>query len=168
MLFFSFLFNFILSFLHLLTCVYIIWAISPHPPFHLMAHRFCRLVLWFCWRKNIKDKKNIAFLLVWDEDSYTGRFFVLFPCICVLQPKLVHSSLLPGPLSIVASASLRLLYSLLYSEHINQVQILGFFPSPYSSSAHSPFSVWPMSIIITAFLLAIWGRTCDFWPSEPD
>jgi hypothetical protein len=56
-------------------------------------------------------------LLVWRKDSYTGRFLVLFPCTCVLQPKLVHlyqtSSLLPGPLPIVALATLRLLHSLL-------------------------------------------------------
>jgi hypothetical protein len=46
----------------------------------------------------------------------------LLPCTCVLKPTLVHlcqtSSLLPGPLPIVASASLRLLYLLHYSEHI--------------------------------------------------
>jgi hypothetical protein len=44
----------------------------------------------------------------------------------------------------VASASLRLLYSLLYSKHINHIQVLGFLPFPYSSRAHSPLSVWPM------------------------
>jgi hypothetical protein len=50
---------------------------------------------------------------------------VLFSCICVLQPKLVHlyhtSSLLPTPLPLKASASLWLLYSLLYSGHINHI-----------------------------------------------
>jgi hypothetical protein len=49
----------------------------------------------------------------------------LFPCTCVLQPILAHlyqtSSLLPSPLPTVASASLRLLYSLLYSEHIKHI-----------------------------------------------
>jgi hypothetical protein len=35
-------------------------------------------VLWFCRIKIIKDKKrNMMFLLVWDEDSYKGRFLVL-------------------------------------------------------------------------------------------
>jgi hypothetical protein len=62
---------------------------------------------------------------------------VLLPCTCVLQPTLVHryqsSSLLPGHLPIAASASLRLLYLLLYREHINHIQILGFLPFPYSS-----------------------------------
>jgi hypothetical protein len=49
---------------------------------------------------------------------------------------LVHlyltSSLLPGPLPTVASASLRLLYSLLYSGYINHIKVLGFlhFPIP--------------------------------------
>jgi hypothetical protein len=60
-----------------------------------------------------------VFFLVWYKDSYTERFLVLLPCTSVLQPTLVHfyqtSSLLPGPLPIVASANLRLLYSLLYS-----------------------------------------------------
>jgi hypothetical protein len=75
-------------------------------------------------------KKNMAFLLVWDKDSYIGRFFVLFPCTCVLQTKLVHlyqiSSLLPSPLPIVDSASLKLLYSFLYSDHINPKVYLVF------------------------------------------
>jgi hypothetical protein len=61
---------------------------------------FWPLILWFCWRENIKDnKRNTAFLLVWDKDSCTERFLVLFPWVCVLQPILVHlyqtSSLLP-------------------------------------------------------------------------
>jgi hypothetical protein len=110
----------------------------------------------FCWRKNIRDKKSIAFLLVWDKDSYTERFLALLPCTCVLQSTLVHlyqtSSLLPSPVPIVASASLRL-YSLLYSEHVNHIQV--FLPFPYSSHAHSLFSVWPMSNNITAFVLGL-------------
>jgi hypothetical protein len=51
---------------------------------------------------------------------------------------LVHlyqtTSLLPGLLPIVASASLRLYYSLLYSEHTNHIQVLGFFSFPISFS----------------------------------
>jgi hypothetical protein len=74
---------------------------------------------------------------------------VLLPYTCVLQPTLVHlyqtSSLLPSRLPIVAFASLSLLYLVLYSEHINHIQVSGFLPLPYSSHAHSPFSVWPMS-----------------------
>jgi hypothetical protein len=41
----------------------------------------------------------------------------------------------------VASASLRLLYVLLYSEHINHIQVLGFLPFPYSSHACGPLRV---------------------------
>jgi hypothetical protein len=45
----------------------------------------------FVEEKTIKDnKKNIAFLLVWHKDSYSGRFLVLFSCICNLQPKLIQ------------------------------------------------------------------------------
>jgi hypothetical protein len=111
---------------------------------------FWPFVFWFCWRQNIKDKKkNKTFLLVWDKDSYTGRFLVLFPCTWVLQPKSVHLYqsflLLPSPVPIVASASLRLLYSLLYSEHINHIEVFGFLPFPYPSGTCSPLSVWPMS-----------------------
>jgi hypothetical protein len=83
----------------------------------------------------------------------------LLPCTCVSQPTLVHlyhtSSLLPSPFPIVASVSLRLLYSLLYREHIKHFQVLGFLPFPYSSRACSPLSVWPMSNNITAFLLGL-------------
>jgi hypothetical protein len=66
----------------------------------------------------------------------------LFLCICVLQPKLVHlyqtSSLFPSPLPIVALASFRLLYSLLYSEHINHIQVFVFLPLPYPSCVQFP------------------------------
>jgi hypothetical protein len=66
---------------------------------------------------------------------------VLFPCIWVLQSKLVHlyqtSSLLPSPLPIVHSASLRLQYSFLYSEHIKHIQVFGFLPLSYPSLAGS-------------------------------
>jgi hypothetical protein len=48
----------------------------------------------------------MAVLLVWDKDSYTGRSLWLFPCIYVLQPKLIHvyqsSSLLLSHLPIWA------------------------------------------------------------------
>jgi hypothetical protein len=71
----------------------------------------------------------------------------LLPCTCVLQPKLVHiyqtSSILLSHLPIVASVSLRWLYSLLYSRHIKHFQVFGFLP--YSSCIRSSLSVWPMS-----------------------
>jgi hypothetical protein len=69
----------------------------------------------------------------------------ILPCTCVLQPTLVHlyhnSSLLPELLPTVASARLRLLHLLLYSERINHIQVLGFLLFPYSSYAHSPLTV---------------------------
>jgi hypothetical protein len=147
-----------------------LFGLTPLPLLASGQNLFCPLQ--FCWRENIGDnKKDIAFLLVWDEDSYTERFLVLLPCTCVLQPELVHlsqtSSLLPGPLSIVASASLRLLYSLLYSDHINHIQVLGFCPIFYSSCVHSPLSAWPMSNNITAFVYNSHLReNTQFWPSE--
>jgi hypothetical protein len=143
------------------------------PP---IPHPLTPPLFQFCWRESIRDnKKDTAFLLVSDKDSYTEKFAALLPCTCVLQPKLIHlyqtSSLLPGHLPIVASISLRLLYSLFYSTHIKHFQVLGFLPFLYSSRACFPLSVWPMSNNITAFcfksIICIWGRTYNFWPSEP-
>jgi hypothetical protein len=98
-------------------------------------------------------------LLVWDKYSYAERFLVLLPCTCELHPILVHlyktSTVLSGLPPIVASVSLRLLYSLLYSEHINHIQVLGFLPFPSSSCAGSPLSVWPMSSNISSFVLGL-------------
>jgi hypothetical protein len=98
--------------------------IPPPPPTLISRQNLFFPLSQFCWRESISDnKKNIAFLLPWDKDSYTERFLELLPCTCVLQPTQVHlyqtSSLLPSHLPILASASLRLLYSLLYSGHIN-------------------------------------------------
>jgi hypothetical protein len=45
---------------------------------------------------------------------------------------------------------------LLYSEHINHIEVLGFLPFPYPSHARSPFSVWPMSNNITVFILGLY------------
>jgi hypothetical protein len=64
--------------------------LSLSPPCYLPPFRqnlFSPPLLQFCWRENIRDnKKDIAFLLVWDKDSYTERFLALLPCTCVLQP----------------------------------------------------------------------------------
>jgi hypothetical protein len=76
------------SFLHLLTWVYIICATSNLPVGTLPCpasrqNLFQTPVLPFHRRKNIKDNKknkNMVFLLIWDKDSYTGRFLVLFLC----------------------------------------------------------------------------------------
>jgi hypothetical protein len=140
-----------LLFLYLFICIYIGWATlaspSPYYPLTSRQNLFFPL-LQFCWRENIRDKKkDIAFLLVTDRDSYTKRFLALLPCICVLQPELVHLHL--------ASASLRLLYLLAYSGHISHIQVLGFLPFPYSSCTHSALSVWSMSNNITAFVLVL-------------
>jgi hypothetical protein len=79
-------------------------------------------------------------------------------CIAThIGSSLSDSSLLPGLLPIVASASLRLLYLLLYSEYINHIHGLGFLPFPYSSHVHSPPSVWPMSKNITVFVLGLFS-----------
>jgi hypothetical protein len=118
--------------------------LSPAPP--LLPSRTCSALFFSDFVENTRDnKKDIAVLLVWDKDSYTERFLVLLPCTCVLQSTLVHlcqtSSPLPSPLAIVASTSLRLLYSILCSEHINHIQILGFLPFPYPSHVRSPLTV---------------------------
>jgi hypothetical protein len=143
-------------------CIYVYTLFVP--PFPLppasVQNLFYPLILPFCWRENIGgNKKDIVFLLLWDKDDYTERFLVLLPCICVLQPTMVHlcqtSILLPSPLPIVASANLRLLYLLLNREHINHIEILDFLPFPYFSCAWSPLSVWPMSNNISAFVLGL-------------
>jgi hypothetical protein len=140
-------------------------ALFGPPPYssclltlHFWAESVLPLVLQFYWRENIRgNKKDIVFLLVWDKDSYTKRFLALVPCTCVLKSTLIHScqtsSVLPGPLPIVASATLRLLYSLLYSEHINHIQVLDFLPFPYSFHVPSSHSGWPMSYNIAALFL---------------
>jgi hypothetical protein len=46
------------------------WA-GPGPP-------YCSLIL------QMRKKKTWHFLLVWDKDSYTGSFLVIFPCLYVL------------------------------------------------------------------------------------
>jgi hypothetical protein len=126
--------------------MYIVWA-TPSPP---TLGRTCSALLFSSWRENIRDnKKAVEFLLVWDKDSYTERFLTLLPCTRVLEPMLVNlyqtSSLLPSPLPIVVSASLRLLYLLLYSEHINHIQVLDFLLFPYSSHELSPLTVFWIS-----------------------
>jgi hypothetical protein len=72
---------------------------------------------------------------------------------------LVHpcqtSPLLPGPHPTMASAILILLYSLLYGEHIKDIQVLGFLPFPYLSHEGSPLRVWPMSTNISTFILGL-------------
>jgi hypothetical protein len=121
---------------------------SPPPWTEPVPHNF--------EEKNIKDKtRNMTFLLVWDKDSYAGSFLELFPCICVLQPQLIHlfqsSLLLPSLLPMVTLASLKFLYLFLYSKHMNHIQIFSFLPLPYLSLAQSPLSVTH----IAAFVLGL-------------
>jgi hypothetical protein len=115
-------------------CINFLCHITPPPTPDSRQNLFCPL-LWFYGRENLREnKKDIAFLLVWDKDRYIERFLVLLPCTCVLQPTLIHFyqtfSLLLGHLSRVASANLRLLYLLLNRENINHIQVLGFVPFP--------------------------------------
>jgi hypothetical protein len=63
-----------------------------------------------------------------------------------------NSSLLPSPLPIVASAGLTLLYSFLYSEHINHIQAFDFLPYPNPPLHSSSVS---RSNNITAFVLGL-------------
>jgi hypothetical protein len=157
--FFSFLLVFLYFYINLHVYTLFVPAPSPTLPgsLQILVHP---LVLRFCWRENIGDnEKDISFLLVWDKGNSTERFLVLLPCTCVSQSMLVRlyqiSSLLPGPLPIVISANLRLLYSLLNREHINHIKVLGILSYPYFSCMHSPLSVWPMSNNITAFVLGL-------------
>jgi hypothetical protein len=141
----SLLAHFFLLFYHFYIYLHVYTLFVP-PPLSPWQNRFCPFVLWFHWRENIRDtKQDISFLLVWGKDSYTERFLALLPYFCLLQPTLIHlcqtSSLLSDTLPIVASSSLRLFSSLIYSEHINHIQVLGFLSFPYSSCAHSPPSV---------------------------
>jgi hypothetical protein len=147
---------FILSLLHLLTT----FGPPQHTPTSASRQNlFAPLVLRFR-RENIRyNKKYTACLLVWGKDSYTERFLALLPCTYVLQPTLVHlyqnHSLLPSSLTIVASASLRLLYSFLYSEYMNYIQVLYFLLFPYAFHVHSLLILWCMSNNIAAFSLGL-------------
>jgi hypothetical protein len=60
---------------------------SPYTPQNIVSSP----VIQFGKRKNTKNKiRNMMFLLIWNKDSYTGVFLVLFPCIYILQPQLIH------------------------------------------------------------------------------
>jgi hypothetical protein len=137
----------------------------------------CRYIFWYPWLNPIKGPWAIsqreAEKNQWNLSCKKGLLlrnthitFLCFsfvnPFTCLLQVTLVHfcqtSSLLPGDLPIVASACLRLLYS----EHINHIQVLGFLPFPYSSCAHSPLSMWPM-YNITEFVKPYFYHVFFFW-----
>jgi hypothetical protein len=136
-------FSFLLLFYHFY--IYLHVYTSPSPPNSPTSglNLFCPLILRYCWRERIIDnKKDMSFLLVWEKDSHTERFLTLLPDTCVLQH--FHNFLIPFPL-----------YALIYREHINHIQLIGFLTFPYFSNACSPLHVWPMSNNITAFVLAL-------------
>jgi hypothetical protein len=145
---------------------------APSSPRLSGQNLFCPLVLWFCWRENIADnKKDTAFLLVWDKDSYTERFLVLLPCTCVLKPTLIHlyqtPSRLPCPLPIIGLCQFKITLSAHQGAH-QPLSSFGFPTFPYSSCVCSPLVCGPCPIILLQFFLSIiciWGRTefLAFW-----
>jgi hypothetical protein len=178
LLFFSYLFIWLIySFIHM--CIHCLGHISPllpapHPvtitPISLASSQnLFSPLLQICWREDISNnKKDIVFLLVRDKDSYTEGFLALLPCTCVLQPKMIHlyqtsshSDLCQFKVTILA---------LLQWAH-QTLSSFGFPTFPYFFCMCSPLSMWPMSnnIYCISFRskVHIWGRTYDFWPSEP-
>jgi hypothetical protein len=147
-------------FLNLFICAYIVWTISfaclfPRFPLVSGQNLFCPL-LQFCWREDMSNnRRDSVFLLVWHKDSYTERFLALLPCTCALPPEFVHlyqtSSLLPCHLPILTSVILRLLYYLLYSGHIKQLQVLGFLPFPIPPVCVLPLACDPCPILLHSF-----------------
>jgi hypothetical protein len=109
------------------------------------------------------NKKDSIFASLRDSLRDKRQLYRENPSIastCVLQPILLHlyqtSSLRPSVCPIVASANLRLLHSLLYSEHINYTQILGLrerdFINPNNCSGWMDFCFSSIS-----FLSESWG-----------
>jgi hypothetical protein len=87
-------------------------------------------------------------------------------CIATHIGHLYQTTLLfPGSLPIVTSATLRLLYSLLYSEHIDHNQVLSFLPFPSFSHVHSPLSVWTIneSVTFKSHTIIVVGSICHFY-----
>jgi hypothetical protein len=64
-----------------------------------------------------------------------------YPFPCHLVHLFQSSSLLPSLFHMETLASLRLLYSFLYSEHIKLIQVFGLLPLPYPSSSWLSLSV---------------------------
>jgi hypothetical protein len=123
----------IFTFIHM--CIHSLGPLPHRPPLPL----FCPFVLWFCVRENIENnKKDIAFLLVWDKDSHTERFLAFLQCTCILQSSLVRlyqtSSLLPGPLPIVAS------------------EITIFSPVQWAHQPHSSFRFPSISLFLPCMI----------------
>jgi hypothetical protein len=138
-------FSIVYTFIHM--CIHWLGHLSPLPPLSSLPGRTCSSLLSSNFVENIRNnKKEIAFWLAYEKDSYSERFLALLPCTCVPQSELVHvyqtSPLLASHLPIVASTRLRLFYLLLYSGHIKHFKVLGFLlgflPFPYSYCTCSP------------------------------
>jgi hypothetical protein len=110
---------------------------------------------WFCRRKN---KRNMAFLLVWDKDSYVGaslccsNAYVYYSPNWVTSSSPLHSSLVCFPWW---SKSVYNFY--IYFCTVNASSIFRFlvsFPCPIPPGRSCPW-VWPMSHKIAAFALGL-------------
>jgi hypothetical protein len=152
-------FFFLLPFLHLLTCVYIVWSTSPNllslPYTPTSGHNLFFPLLWFCWRENIGDnKKDRVFLLVWDRDIPSIAF--MYMCI-----KTHVSSSFPDLFTTFWAP---------YHSGLSQFKVILFAPLQWAHQSHSSFrfpflslflpcgsllSVWPMSNNITALVLGL-------------
>jgi hypothetical protein len=108
----------------------------------------------------------MTFFLVWDKGNYTGSFLVIFtwkitPTDWHYNPKwfiscnVLHSILVS--FLMVVSAGLRFLYSFLYMEYINHIQVFSFLLLPYPSCAWSPI-VWPVLHNIATFVLGLYSK----------
>jgi hypothetical protein len=122
-------------FFSVLTCIYITFFTCTYMYIHYLGHLplplqaepvlpSCSLILL---RENIKDNKKImVFLLVWDRIAIQGDSLCCFHAHMYyntnwfISTRPLHYCLVPG-------SSLRLLYSLLYSEHISHIQVFGFW-----------------------------------------
>jgi hypothetical protein len=137
------------------TCIHCL----GHPPPRPLLGRTCSTLLFSDFVEEIAwdNKKDIAFLLLWDKDSCTEGFLTLLPCTCVLEATVIHlyqtSSLISSTFPIVVFASLRLLYSFLYSEHINHIQVFGFLPFPIPPICILPLVCDPCSTILLHLFL---------------
>jgi hypothetical protein len=130
----------------------------PHHPLSSRQNLFFPL-LQFCWRVDISNnKKDTAFLLVWDKDSYTE-----IPSIASMHRCI--TTRIGSSLPDLFTTSLSFSHSGLCQFKITILAPLGWahqtlssfrFPTlPYSSCMHSSLNVWPMSNNITTFVLGL-------------
>jgi hypothetical protein len=122
----------------------------------LFLGRTCYPLLFsdFIEEKTWEITKKIAFLLVWNKNNYREIPSVVARHMCItthISSPLPDLFTTPSPLSIVASANLRLLHLLLYSDHINHIQVLGFLPFPVPPVCSFPLVCDPCPIILHLF-----------------